>query len=201
MKKYAIIIILITISTTGLIAQTDTVISTFWNPVPSNYEVQQALEVESLFPMFFYGGFHFAACYRYYRFRVRISVINGGRYDAELAGINNSSAKFERLYKTSPGIFFGYNVWKNLEVYTYLEFHTFAIEQKSTGIQKDLHSVDSGIATSYQFFIGRYLYLQPGLHIYLRENNSLDFNGTVYHIPNIDISPVIRIGIRYWRKT
>lgn len=24
------------------------------------------------------------------------------------------------------------------------------------------------------------------------------FNGTVYHIPYVDISPVIRIGIRYW---
>lgn len=56
-------------------AQTDTCKSTFWHPNPPAYEVKQALEVESLFPMFFYGGYHFAVGYRYKKFRVR--VING----------------------------------------------------------------------------------------------------------------------------
>ena len=47
-----------------------------------NYKVQQALEIESLFPMFFTGGYHLGLCYRYQKFRIRASVINGGSYDA-----------------------------------------------------------------------------------------------------------------------
>ncbi len=109
-----------------------------------SYNANQAVEVESLFPMFFTGGFHFGAGYRYKKFRVRASIINGGDYNAEKAGINNSSSEFKRYYKTSPGVFFGYNIWKNLEVYTYTEFHTFEIKQISTDLKKDLHSVDFG---------------------------------------------------------
>lgn len=174
--------------------------STFWRPTPRNYEVKQAIEVESLFPMFFYGGYHFAAGYRYKKIRVRVSVINGGTYDAETAGINNSSSDFKRYYKTSPGIFLGYNVWKNLEVYTYLESHTFQIEQKSTGVKKDVDSYDTGAAVSYQFFIGRIFYIQPGLHLYLRTNKTADFANVQYHIPNADFSVVVRVGARLWRQ-
>ncbi|WP_207382688.1 hypothetical protein [Flavobacterium subsaxonicum] len=62
-------------------------------------------------PMFFTGGYHFALGYRYKKFRLRASIINGGTYNAEKAGINNSSTDFKRYYTTSPGVFFGYNVW------------------------------------------------------------------------------------------
>ena len=150
--------------------------------------------------MFFTGGYHYALCYRYRQFRIRASVINGGHYDAEPAGVKNATTDFKRYYKTSPVVFVGYNVWKNLELYSYLEMHTFAIEQKSSGIQKDIHSTDIGAGMSYQFFIGRYFYIQPGMHLYLRSHHSLDFNGTPYNIPNTDISPVIRLGARIWRK-
>lgn len=201
MKKYTSIIVLLflTIATPAL-AQTDTLTSTFWHPTPRNYAVKQALEVESLVPMFFTGGYHFALGYRYHKFRVRVSVINGGTYNAETVGVNNSSPAFKRFYNTSPGIFFGYNVWKNLEVYTYLESHTFSIEQESTGIKKDIKSIDTGLGLSYQFFIGRIFYVQPGVHLYLRRNNSADFGDVRYNIPNADISPVIRIGARLWQK-
>jgi hypothetical protein len=181
-------------------AQTDTSAGTFWHPNPPVYTVKQALEVESLVPMFFTGGYHFALGYRYKKFRIRASVINGGTYNAEAAGLKNSSAEFKRYYTTSPGVFLGYNVWKNLEVYTYLEFHTFEIIQKSTGMKKDLKSTDSGLGVSYQFFIGKYFYVQPGLHLYLRSNNSVDFSDVTYNIPNADVSPVIRIGARLWKK-
>jgi hypothetical protein len=127
-------------------------------------------------------------------------VINGGTYDAETAGINNSSNNFKRYYKTSPGIFLGYNVWKNLEVYTYLESHTFQIEQKSTGIKKDVDSFDTGAAVSYQFFLGRIFYIQPGLHLYLRTNKTADFGDIQYHIPNADFSVVVRAGARLWAR-
>ena len=186
--------------TTQLQAQDETITSTFWHPNPRNYEVKQAIEVESLVPMFLYGGYHFAVGYRYRKFRVRISVINGGTYDAEPVGLKNSSPDFKRLYNTSPGIFLGYNIWKNLELYTYLESHTFGIKQESSGITKDIHSIDTGLGISYQFFIGRVFYVQPGIHLYLRGSKSVDFSGSQYNIPNADVSPVIRIGARLWKK-
>ena len=167
---------------------------------PRSYEVKEAFEIESLVPMFLTGGYHFAIGYRYDKFRVRASVINGGTYDAETAGINNTSSEFKRFYKTSPGIFFGYSVWKNLELYGFAEFHTFSIQQKSTKIEKDIHSIDLGGGVGYQFFIGRYFYIQPAVHIYCRKNYSLDFEGTGYNISNIDFSPVLRLGIRLWSK-
>jgi hypothetical protein len=201
MKNRLAFILLFIISLSSLQAQTIHKDScSFWHPVPASYQAKQAVEIESLFPMFITGGFHVAAGYRYERVRVRISVINGGKYDAETAGIHNSSDNFKRYYKTSPGIFLGYNVWRNLEIYTYLEFHTFQIEQKATGLKHNLHSTDCGAGISYQFFIGKYLYLQPGMHIYLRKDKSLDFNGINYTIPNVDLSPVIRVGVRLWQK-
>ena len=200
MKKLPILLVVLLFITTNVWAQTDTLNGTFWRPKPKNYEVKQAIEVESLVPMFLTGGYHFAVGYRYKHWRVRASVINGGTYDAETAGLKNSSADFKRFYKTSPGVFLGYNIWKNLELYTYLESHTFAIEQKSTHIQKNMHSTDTGLGLSYQFFIGHYFFVQPGMHLYLRGDRSLDFGNVTYHIPHTDISPVIRLGFRLWSK-
>lgn len=200
MKKQFILLAGLFFLSLNIIAQTDTIEGAFWRPKPRNYEVKHAIEVESLFPMFFTGGYHFAVGYRYKKFRLRVSIINGGNYNAETAGVNNNSDNFKRYYQTSPGVFFGYNLWKNLELYTYVESHTFSIEQKSTGIKHDLKSKDFGAGLSYQFFIGRYVYIQPGLHLYLRASNSSDFNGIIYHIPNVDISPVIRFGVRLWGK-
>jgi len=164
------------------------------------HNTKQAFEVESLFPMFFNGGYHFAVGYRYNKFRFRMSIINGGSYNAEKAGINNSSDNFKRYYKTSPGFFLGYNLWRNLELYTFMELHTFEIEQKITGIKKDLSSTDLGGGVGYQFFIGKYFYVQPAVHFYFRKDKSLDFPDMRYIIPNVDFSPVIRIGVRLWSK-
>ncbi len=200
MKTKLFLVAAFIIIATTIQAQSDSTKGSFFNPIPRNYEVKQAFEVESLFPMFITGGYHVGLGYRYDKFRVRVSLINGGTYDAEPAGTKNSSPEFKRYYKTSPGLFLGYNVWKNLEVYSYLELHTFEIEQKSTGIKKDIHSTDIGGGISYQFFFGRHIYLQPGFHIYLRGDNSTDFNGTTYNIPNVDLAPVIRIGYRIWSK-
>jgi hypothetical protein len=200
MKTKFLLIAAFVLLATSIQAQSDSAKGTFFRPVPRNYEAKQALEVESLFPMFMTGGYHLGLGYRYDKFRFRVSVINGGTYDAEPAGTKNSSPEFKRYYKTSPGLFLGYNVWKNLEVYSYLELHTFEIEQKSTGLKRDIHSTDIGGGVSYQFFFGRHIYLQPGFHIYLRGDNSADFAGTVYSIPNVDLAPVIRIGYRFWTK-
>lgn len=200
MKTKVFFLAIFLIIATAIQAQSDSAKATFFKPIPRNYQVKQAFEVESLFPMFFTGGYHVGLGYRYDKFRVRVSVINGGSYDAEPAGTKNASPAFRRYYKTSPGLFLGYNVWRNLEVYSFLELHTFEIEQISTKLKRDIHSTDFGGGISYQFFFGRHIYLQPGFHIYLRGNNSADFNGTVYHIPNTDLAPVIRIGYRILSK-
>jgi len=192
------LIAVVLVSSFSLFAQNDSV--KVQSPARS-WNVKSAVEVESLVPMFMTGGFHFGVGYRFDKFRVRVSVINGGHYDAEQAGINNSSADFKRYYKTSPGLFFGYNVWRNLEVYSYLELHTFEIEQKSTGIRKNLHSADTGLGVSYQFFVGKVFYIQPGLHLYLRRDKSIDFETARYTIPSADFSPVLRLGARLWSKS
>jgi len=163
----------------------------------SRFNSIRAFEVESLAPMFISGGYHFAFCYRYQGFRLRASIINGGKYDAETAGLNNSANNFKRYYKTSPGFFLGYNIWKGLELYTYLELHNFEIEQKATGNKKEIKSTDIGGGISYQYFFGKYFYIQPGIHIYLRKENSVNFGNAWYSIPKTDISPVIRIGLRF----
>jgi hypothetical protein len=200
MKTKFFLVAALIILSTKIQAQSDSTKGTFFNQNPRNYEVKLAIEVESLFPMFFTGGYHVGLGYRYEKFRIRVSVINGGNYDAEPAGIKNSSPEFKRYYKTSPGLFLGYNVWRNLEVYSFLEFHAFEIEQASTGLIRDIHSTDFGGGISYQFFFGHHIYLQPGFHIYLRGDNNADFNGTIYNIPNVDLAPVIRIGYRFGSK-
>ncbi|MBB3187901.1 hypothetical protein [Microbacter margulisiae] len=202
MKKRFFLFVCLFLASVSLFAQRDSLlVKPVAESTPKTYEVKSAIEVESLVPMFLTGGFHFCIGYRFYRFRIRLSVINGGHYDAEPAGIKNSSNDFKRFYKTSPGVFFGYNIWRNLELYTYLELHTFQIEQESTGICKDLHSTDTGLGISYQFFIGKIFYVQPGFHLYLRADKRLDFGPVIYSIPNVDFSPVLRLGVRLWSKS
>jgi hypothetical protein len=174
----------------------------FFNPCPKNYEVRNSVEIESLFPMFFYGGYHLAVGYRFKHFRIRASIINGGTYNAERAGLNNNANEFSRYYsRVGAGIFIGYNVWKNLEIYSYIEQHHFKIEQKISKETQMINSTDFGIAASYQIFIGKIFYVQPGLHFYFRKPQSIIFSDqTSYTISTVDISPVVRIGIRFYRS-
>lgn len=163
-------------------------------------KLHQAFEIESLVPMFFTGGYHAGVGYRIEKVRLRFSIINGGSYNAEPAGLKNSSSDFKRYYKTSPGVFLGYNVWNDLEVYTYLELHTFSIEEKKSGEKQDLKSTDFGGGVSYQYFIGDRFYIQPGAHLYLRKEKELTFGSTIYRIPTTDVSLVLRLGIRLWNN-
>jgi len=201
MKKQIILIVAIACLATTISAQSYITCGTFWKPNPRNYDVKQAFEVESLIPMFFTGGYHVGVGYRYNNFRVRVSIINGGTYNADIQAVSSTAEGYKRYYTTSPGFFLGYNVWKNLEVYGYYERHTFEIEQMETGEKQDLLSNDFGIGISYQFFIGRIFYIQPGVHSYFRSEQSIAFtNGGTYTIPTFEISPVVRLGVRLWRK-
>ena len=84
MKKQIVLMVALVCVATTISAQSGSTGGTFWKPDPRNYEVKQALEVESLVPMFFTGGYHVGVGYRYDKFRVRVSVINGGTYNADL---------------------------------------------------------------------------------------------------------------------
>ena len=201
MKKQIVLIVALVFVATTISAQSDSTGGTFWKPKPRNYEVKQAFEVESLVPMFFTGGYHFAVGYRYEKFRFRFSVINGGTYNADAQAVGAVDEGYKRYYTTSPGFFFGYNVWKNLETYGYYERHTFEVEQMATGEKQNLPSNDYGIGISYQIFFGRTFYIQPGIHSYFRAEQSITYeNGGVYTIPTFELSPVVRIGARLWRK-
>jgi len=71
----------------------------------------------------------------------------------------------------------------------------------ATSEKQDLPSNDFGIGVSYQFFIGRTFYIQPGIHTYYRSEQSIKFtDGGTYTIPTFEISPVVRLGVRLWRK-
>jgi hypothetical protein len=199
-KQIFLFVAMVTLATT-ISAQSDTTGETFWKPKPRNYEVKQAFEIESLVPMFFTGGYHFALGYRYEKFRFRASVINGGAYNADAQAVGDVDEGYKRYYTTSPGFFLGYNVWKNLEVYGYYERHTFEVEQMATGEKQDLPSNDFGIGISYQIFFGHTFYVQPGIHSYFRAEQSIAYtNGGTYTIPTFELSPVVRIGARLWRK-
>ena len=191
---------LLTIGTSRLYSQSDSS-GTFWKPKPPNYEVRQAFEIETLFPMYFYGGYHVGIGYRYKKFRIRASIINGGSYNVDSQAVGEVDEGYKRYYTTSPGIFFGYNVWKNLEVYGYYERHTFKVEQMATGEKLDIPSNDAGIGISYQFFIGRIFYIQPGIHSYFRAEQTVTYsNNETYSIPTFELSPVVRLGARLWKK-
>lgn len=173
----------------------------FWNPSPPNYEVNHAFEFESLVPMFLYGGYHFAGSYRYKKLRFRCSIINGGDYNADNQAVGEVDEGFERYYQTSPGFFLGYFLWKNLELYGYYEHHTFEVKQLNQNEVMELQSNDFGIGISYQFFVGKVFYIQPGVHSYFRKGQELEFtNGETYNLPTFELSPVVRIGVRIWKN-
>ena len=90
MKKQIVLIVALICVATTISAQSGSTGGTFWKPNPRNYEVKQALEVESLVPMFFTGGYHFGVGYRYNKFRVRVSVINGGTYNADHQAVSGT---------------------------------------------------------------------------------------------------------------
>lgn len=71
----------------------------------------------------------------------------------------------------------------------------------ATNEKKDINSIDKGIGISYQFFIGKRFYIQPGFHTYLRAEKSVLFNGNeTYNIPTFDKTFVIRLGVRLFSK-
>jgi hypothetical protein len=156
------------------------------------------IEVESLVPMFFYNGYHAAIGYRLNDFRIRASVLYGGTYDAEPAGISNSKDQFSRYYDHgSWGVFFGYFVWRNLEFYAFAEHHEWKIKNKEDSATASMRTYDVGPGIGYQFFVQDHFYIQPAYHVYFRKRETIVVGNKDYTIPAIDQSVVLRLGYRF----
>ena len=156
------------------------------------------IEIESLVPMFFYDGYHAAVGYRLNDFRIRASILYGGDYDAEPAGISNSKDQFSRYYDHgSWGVFFGYFVWKNLELYAFAEHHEWRIKNKGDSATASMRTFDIGPGVGYQFFFQDHFYIQPAFHVYFRGKETAVVGNKDYTIPAIDQSVVLRLGYRF----
>ena len=194
--KLAFVLGLLINCSISLFAQTDS-ISTFWKPSPKNYEVKKAIEIEAVPFVYFSKGYHVSVGYRYNKFRFRASVINAGTFNSETK--NDQFERFET--KGTFGFFAGYNVWKNLETYLFVDRQVFDIKQKSSSEIKQVNSVTPGLGIGYQFFIGRYFYIQPAMHLYVRNSRDVKFSGnTTYSLPSTDFTPIIRLGVRPWKR-
>ena len=183
------------------LAQDQTARGTFFKPVPRNHEVKHAFEIEAVPIPYFVGGYHVSAGYRYKKFRFRASVIDAGTFNSESIG-NTTNPGFRRYEtKGSFGTFLGYFPWKNLETYLFLDGQRFKIKQEPTDLTKTISATTPGVGVSYQFFLGRYFYLQPGLHLYLREGKTVTFeNGQAYNLASRDFTFLFRVGFRPWKK-
>jgi hypothetical protein len=195
LKMYIVTFLFLFIAAFGLAQSVSK--STFWKPDPANYTVKKAFEIEAVPFVYFSEGYHLSVGYRYKKLRFRISTINAGTYNSETS--NDEYERFET--KGTFGFFAGYNVWKNLETYVFVDRQVFDIKQKASSEIKELKTVSPGIGVGYQFFIGRSFYIQPAVHLYLRSEESVSFtNNATYKISTTDITPVLRIGFRPWKK-
>lgn len=171
--------------------------NSFLNPSPANYQVAKAIEVEAVPFVYLSGGYHVSIGYRYNRLRFRASIIDAGSYNSQ-----PGNADFKRFESSgSFGIFAGYFVWKNLETYGFVDRQVFTVKQNATDESRSLNAVTPGLGIGYQFFIGRYVYIQPALHLYLRSSQEIRFgNGNNYSLATSEISPIIRVGVRPWKR-
>ena len=188
MKRFIKIILFTVLVTTSWFVQAQQAASSsFFRPSPPNYDVKQAFEVEAVPVFYFTGGYHVSVGYRFRKFRVRLSTVSSGTYDEEPKDKDN----FKRLEKDGTfGVFVGYFPWKNLETYAFTDRNVMTITQEKTNESKVLRAFTPGLGVGYQFFIGRYFYLQPAIHCYFRPGNSMTFsNGVNYTLSGTEFTP------------
>ncbi|MEQ1534214.1 MAG: hypothetical protein HOO97_02875 [Sideroxydans sp.] len=149
-------------------------------------------EVESLVPIYFFGGSHAAIGARVDDWRVRTSCIDGGRYDYE-----PKNQAVERNLGKGCGVFLGYFFTPNWEVYLFVEKQSYQVTHRTTLETHRFDVIDVGPGVGYQYFIGKDFYVQPALHLYWRPSQSKVIGGSNYSLPNTDISVVARLGYRF----
>lgn len=190
MKRRVHRIVLLLVLATGVL--TNILVSTAGAATNDTQESPWVYEVESLFPMYFMGGYHMAAGVRWKDLRVRASCIDGGHYDYE-----PNNKHFERNLGSGCGIFFGYFLWRNLHAYVYVEAQNYIVSDRDTHASKRFDVIDIGPGLGYQYFFYKNIYIQPAAHLYWRQKQQKLVGGTLFTLRNIDVSPTIRIGYRF----
>ena len=161
------------------------------------YATKLDLEVESMPLMFASGGYHlgFGAVYKY--FRVNMTAVNAGDFDEDTGSlINADDDKTERSEK-GFGIFAGYYIWKNLELFGLLESVDYKITHTASGEVQNIETVFPGIGVLYQFFIYKSLYVNPTIHYYIRSEKQITFSDGHKYTLKQDVLPLFRIGWRF----
>jgi len=148
--------------------------------------------IESLFPIYFFNGYHLAFGIRIKDFRLRASCIDGGNYDYEP---NND--QFERNLGKGCGVFAGYFLSKRWHLYMFIEKQSYVVTKRESGVSAEFDVLDIGPGLGYQYYFTENAYLQPALHLYWRKSEEKVIDGINYELREFDLSPTIRVGYRF----
>ncbi len=149
-------------------------------------------EIESLFPMYFYDGYHLAVGIRINDFRYRISCIDGGDYNYEP---NND--QFERNLGRGCGVFAGYFLDSHWHIYLFLEKQYYTVTKRDSNVSENFDVIDVGPGIGYQYFFSKKIYIQPAIHLYWRNSENKSIDGSDYVLREYDVSPVVRVGYQF----
>jgi len=177
MKKYWLILFLILVGSGTVSAQERKGVS---------------MELESLVPMYLFGGAHIAVSLNVDNFRFRASCIDGGNYDFEP---NNET--FERNLGVGCGVFAGTFLNDNWHIYLFVERQRYIVTKRDSLVQATFDVWDVGPGIGYQYFIWDETYIQPALHLYYRSSQTKQIDGIDYSLRNLDLSAVFRVGYRF----
>ena len=161
-------------------------------PIGARAAQTPGYELESLAPIYLFGGYHIAAGVRFGNIRLRTSCIDGGDYDYE-----PHNPDFERNLGTGCGLFAGYFFSSHWHAYLYVEKQSYIVTNRLNGASETFDVIDVGPGIGYQFFMGKNVYLQPALHLYWRRSQTKTIGGKSYTLRETDISPTVRIGYRF----
>ena len=158
----------------------------------ANSGTELTYEIESLLPMYFYGGYHLAVGARYKEYRFRVSCIDGGNFDYE-----RNDNNFERNLGKGCGLFSGYFLNDNWHIYGFLENQSYIVTKRDSGIKSEFDVIDIGGGIGYQCFLTKKIYIQPALHLYWRNPQTKIIDGSNFTLREVDILPTIRMGYRF----
>lgn len=161
-------------------------------PTLSYADTGTKFEIESLFPMYFYGGRHLAVGVRVDDVRIRASCIDGGRYDYE-----PDNPTFERNLGTGCGAFLGYFFAPNWEIYLFVEKQNYVVRNRANMATQRFDVIDIGPGIGYQYFFDENIYIQPAVHLYWRPSQKGVIGGTNYLLRETDLSAVVRLGYQF----
>jgi hypothetical protein len=156
-----------------------------------------ALEVESQVPCLLFGGYQVSVGLRSGRLRARLSTIDSGRFDLEPMAFGGHASRFERTF--DDGSFQLYADWfltRSWYVGVLAATHRWRIESETTSAAAHLRTFDAGVGTGYQWTFWRGVFLQPLVHVFLRDPQTVSVGAERYRISGADWNAAFRLGVR-----